>query len=128
MDKDEIIKFCVSEAEESQKVAQHLFAKKDYSYALFFGHLAIEKLLKSIYVKVIDENIPRTHNLPRIAKAARLIIPEDKLNDLVRITAFNLEARYPDYKRQFRKKCSRQFTQEELARIDEVFKWLKSIK
>ncbi len=75
MDKDEIVKFWVSEAEKSQKVAQHLFAKKDYSYALFFGHLAIEKLLKSIHAKVVDENVPRTHNLPRIAKAARLIIP-----------------------------------------------------
>ncbi|MEA2085314.1 MAG: AAA family ATPase [Thermodesulfobacteriota bacterium] len=27
------------------------FDKKDYSYALFFGHLAVEKLIKALYVK-----------------------------------------------------------------------------
>lgn len=109
-------------------MAQHLFEKQDYSYALFFGHLAVEKLLKSIYVKRRDENVPRSHNLPRIAKAADLTIPEDILSDLIRITAFNLEARYPDYKKKFRNKCTKHFTTQELDKIYEVFKWLKSIR
>ena len=47
MDKKDIINYWDSEAKESLQVAQHLFDKKDYSYALFFGHLAIEKLLKN---------------------------------------------------------------------------------
>ena len=72
-----------SEAKEALQIAQHLFDKKDYSYALFFGHLAIEKLLKSIYVNRKDEDVPRTHNLPRIAKAANLTIPEETLADLI---------------------------------------------
>lgn len=128
MDKKDIIDYWDSEAKESLQVAQHLFDKKDYSYALFFGHLAIEKLLKSIYVKRRDDNVPRSHNLPRIAKAANLTIPEYILSDLIRITAFNLEARYPDYKKKFRKKCTKHFTTQELDRIHEVFKWLKSIR
>jgi HEPN domain-containing protein len=94
----------------------------------FFGHLAVEKLLKSIYVKRRDEDVPRSHNLPRIAKAADLTIPENILSDLVRITAFNLEARYPDYKKKFRNKCTKHFTTQELDKIYEVFKWLKSIR
>ena len=113
---------------ESLQVAQHLFEKKDYSYALFFGHLAIEKLLKSIYVNRKDMDVPRTHNLARIAKAANLKIPEDILSALIRITAFNLEARYPDYKKKFRTKCTKHFTTQELNKIHQVFKWLKSIK
>jgi HEPN domain-containing protein len=128
MDKKDIINYWDSEAKESLQVAQHLFDKKDYSYALFFGHLAIEKLLKSIYVSRKDVDVPRTHNLARIAKAANLTIPEDILSDLVRITAFNLEARYPDYKRKFRTKCTIHFTTQELNKIHKVFKWLKSIK
>jgi len=128
MDKKDIIDFWDSEAKESLQVAKHLFDKKDYSYALFFGHLAIEKLLKSIYVKRKDDNVPRSHNLPRIAKAANLTIPDDILVDLIRITAFNLEARYPDYKKKFRNKCTKAFTSQELDKIDEVFKWLKSTK
>ena len=57
MDKKEIIEYWDTEAKESLQVAKHLFEKKDYSYALFFGHLAIEKLLKSIYVRNIDDNV-----------------------------------------------------------------------
>lgn len=41
MDKEEIVEFWVSEAEESRKVAKHLFAEKDYSYALFWGILQL---------------------------------------------------------------------------------------
>jgi HEPN domain-containing protein len=128
MDKKEIIEYWDTEAKESLQVAKHLFEKKDYSYALFFGHLAIEKLLKSIYVRNIDDNVPRTHNLPRIAKAANLVIPEDILVDLLRITAFNLETRYPDYKKQFRNKCTKQFTAQELDKIHEIYTWLQSTK
>jgi HEPN domain-containing protein len=126
MNKDELVKYWIAEAEESLSVAGHLFEKKDYSYALFFGHLAVEKILKAIYVEKKDENVPRSHNLPRIAKAAGLTVPEDKLADLIRITAFNIEARYPDYKRNFRKKCTFSFTEWELKKIRETFTWLKS--
>lgn len=127
MDREGIIEYWISEAKESQRVARHLFEKKDYSYALFFGHLAVEKLIKAIYVKERDENVPRSHNLPRLAKAANLPVPEEILADLIRITAFNLEARYPDYKKQFRRKCNRSFTEIELDKIDEVFNWLQSM-
>ena len=126
MKKDELVEYWLTEAEESLTVADHLFQKKDYSYALFFGHFAVEKLLKAIYVKERDENVPRSHNLPRIAKAAGLTVPENILADLIRITTFNIEARYPDYKRRFRKKCSREFSEAELETIREVFRWLKS--
>ena len=126
MDRKDIIEYWISEAEESYKVAQHLFEKKDYSYSLFFGHLAVEKLIKAIYVQKIGEIVPRTHNLLRLAKEAKLSVPEEKHHDLIRITAFNLEARYPDYKKEFRKKCTNQFTKNELVKIGGVFKWLKS--
>ncbi|MGB3221678.1 MAG: HEPN domain-containing protein [Desulforhopalus sp.] len=89
MDKKEIIEYWDTEAKESLQVANHLFEKKDYSYALFFGHLAIEKLLKSIYVRNIDDNVPRTHNLPRIAKAANLALPEEVLVDLISALLLN---------------------------------------
>ena len=126
MNKKDIVDYWASEANESLQVAKHLFEKKDYSYSLFFGHLAIEKLLKSIYVKTKDENVPRTHHLIRLAKASNLNIPEDIAADLIRITAFNLEARYPDYKKSFRAKCTKHFTSQELDKIDGVFQWLKS--
>jgi hypothetical protein len=35
------------DAEEALQIADHLIEKSDFSYALFFGHIAIEKILKS---------------------------------------------------------------------------------
>jgi HEPN domain-containing protein len=126
VDQKEIIDFWASEAEESLGVAKHLFEKKDYSYALFFGHLSVEKIIKAVLVKNTNQQAPRSHNLLRLAKEAHIELDEDQKHTLIRITAFNLESRYPDYKKEFRKKCTRQFTATELQKIEEVFVWLKS--
>jgi len=126
MNQKKIIDFWASEAEESLHVAQHLFEKKDYSYALFFGHLAVEKIIKAVLVKNTDQQVPRSHNLLKLAKEAHIEITEEQKRTLIRITAFNLESRYPDYKKEFRKKCTLQFTAMELQKIKEVFTWLKS--
>lgn len=42
MNAKEVSDFWLEEAEEALRVAAHLFEKQDYSYALFFGHLAVE--------------------------------------------------------------------------------------
>jgi HEPN domain-containing protein len=121
-----IIDYWLTEADESMTVADHLFEKKDFSYSLFFGHLAVEKTIKAIFVKNGNTQVPRTHNLLRLAKAARIQITDEQQSSLIRITTFNLEARYPDYKKEFRKKCTQEFTRIELEKIREVVKWLKS--
>lgn len=62
MDKQKVRKYWEEEAEEALKVANHLLEKGDYSYALFFGHLAIEKILKALYVsrRASKRRIPTT--------------------------------------------------------------------
>ncbi|MBE2234962.1 MAG: hypothetical protein IAE85_15815 [Anaerolinea sp.] len=42
LDVAQVVAFWMTEAEEALEVADHLVAKADYSYALFFGHLAKE--------------------------------------------------------------------------------------
>jgi len=127
VDQKQIVDYWQAEADESLAVMTHLFEKKDYSYALFFGHLAVEKIIKALFVQTVSRDVPRSHNLLRLAKAAQIEIPEQQQHDLIRITAFNLEARYPDYKRNFRKKCTLEFSKIEVKKINEVFLWLKSM-
>jgi len=119
--------FWMEEADEALNVAGHLFDKEDFSYALFFGHLAIEKLLKAIYVARKKEQAPFIHNLDRLAEMSGISLTEEQQERLIRISRFNLEARYPDEKRTFRKICTKEFTSKELAEIEEVYKWLKSM-
>jgi HEPN domain-containing protein len=127
MDIQKVKDFWRDEAEEALRVAYHLFEKKDYSYSLFFGHLAVEKILKAVYVVVKEEHPPYIHNLIRLAEAVDIHMTEKQRDDLIRITSFNLEARYPDEQRSFRKKCTVDFTGSELERTGEVFQWLKSM-
>ena len=119
--------YWVNEAEEALTVAEHLFEKKDYSYALFFGHLATEKMLKALYVDKLKEHAPPTHNLQRLAREAGLLVDEEKNQRLLLITSFNIEARYPDIERSFRKKCTEEYTREQMQVIRETIQWLQEM-
>ena len=94
MNQKEIVNYWISEAEESLGVARHLFEKEDYSYSLFFGHLAIEKMIKAILAQRLEQQIPRSHNLLRLAQEADIDITDEQKHTLIRITTFNLESRY----------------------------------
>ncbi|HQH39559.1 MAG TPA: HEPN domain-containing protein [Anaerolineae bacterium] len=126
-DAEQIISYWLTEAQESLQVAEHLVEKRDYSYALFFGHLAVEKILKAIHAAKRQEHAPPIHNLLRLAKIAGLEPNEMQAEALLTITAFNIEARYPDLKRAFRQQCTPEYTQRQLASIKEIFVWLRSL-
>jgi hypothetical protein len=49
---------------------------------------------------------PSIHNLLRLAEKAELSLTDDIKKQLVTITAFNINARYDDYKMSFKKKCT----------------------
>lgn len=127
LDIAEIRSYWIKEAEEALSVAEHLFEKGDYSYALFFGHLAVEKILKALYVDHKREHAPPTHNLQRLAREADLTLDKEKRQTFLLITSFNIEARYPDIKRSFRRKCTQEFTLEQMQVIRETFQWLKKM-
>ena len=119
-------KHIVKSYDEALDVTDHLFEKKDYSYALFFGHLAVEKILKSLYVGNKREHAPPIHNLQRLANLTGISLDEDKTEKLILISSFNIEARYPDVKRSFREKCTKEFALEQICIIKEIYEWLKT--
>ena len=73
------------------------------------------------------EHAPYIHNLQRLAEMLDIKLTDDQTEKLITITRFNLESRYPDQKRSFRKKCTKEFTENELKKIKDIFKWLKSM-
>jgi HEPN domain-containing protein len=93
---------------------------------LFFGHLAVEKILKALFVTRKKHHAPPLHNLLRLARAADLEVDEETADKLITVTAFNIEARYPDFKRSFRQRCTPEYTAEQMATIKELMQWLKS--
>ncbi len=125
-DAKRVADYWLTEAREALSVAEHLVEKTDYSYALFFGHLAIEKLLKALYALRLKEHAPPIHNLLRLARTLDLKLDQVQTDALIRISAFNIEARYPDMKRDFRRICTPGYTAQQMAVIQEMFTWLQS--
>lgn len=119
-----LIDYWLKSAEEDLKVVDHLFEKGDYTWALFIGHLVLEKVLKGYYVKVVDKNAPYTHSLSLLAERTKLNLTEEQQKLLEKVTDFSIKARYPGIKFDFYKLCTRSYTEDYLERIKEFYQWM----
>ena len=126
MTREEIIKFWIKSSDKDFRTMANLFRTEDYSWALFLGHLVIEKLLKAYYVKTVDINHPFIHDLLKIAERTDLTLKKEQEDFLDLVTTFNLGARYSDYKMKFYKKCTKKFTEKNIMKIKEFRQWLKN--
>ncbi len=126
MKKEELIKYWVDSSDNDFSTMNNLFEKKDHHWSLFIGHLVIEKLLKAYYVQKFGGHPSRIHNLLRLAEKSDLALSEAQKDFLTTVTAFNLRARYDDYKMEFYKTCTREFTLEWINEIKGFRKWIKN--
>lgn len=125
MNKEELVKYWISSSDRDFQAMMHLLEKGDYTWSLFIGHLVIEKLMKAWYVENISNTPPFIHDLVRLAEKASLELEEDQKDVLDTISTFNLRARYDDYKMEFHKKCSHDFTEKWVGIIKEFREWMK---
>jgi HEPN domain-containing protein len=125
MDKESAIIYWVESAAGDEEAMDTLLGNGHYSWALFIGHLVIEKLLKAYYIKNKDLNFPHIHQLLRIAEEAGLTLSDEQKDFLLEITTFNIKARYADYKSRFHKKATREFTEAYIIKIREFREWLQ---
>jgi HEPN domain-containing protein len=103
-----------------------MLKSKKYPYALFMGHLSLEKLLKAFVVKHTKAHAPFSHSLPYLAEKSGVKIPEKILVKLREFMEFHFEARYPDANKAFYKKCTKAYTSGKLKEIKEVFIWVRA--
>lgn len=94
----QLVDYWLKTARADLNVMISLFKNKHYSYALYFGHLVLEKTLKGYYVKTIDKSAPYTPNLVYLAEKCNLELTDWQTELLETVTQFNIEARYPDIK------------------------------
>lgn len=90
------------------------------------GHLVIEKLLKATLVACQPEetSVPRSHDMLLLAEKGRIGMTQRQKDLLDLTTTFNVAARYPDYQQTFYRKCTRVYTAERIAEIEELRTWL----
>lgn len=123
-DINKTIKYWLESADYDLETGRSLIESGRYPYALFFGHLAIEKTLKAIVVKSTKTHAPFTHSLILLARHANMDIPEDILDKLAEYMEFHIESRYPDEKKNFYNKCTEKFARLKFSEMEETYRWL----
>jgi len=125
MTREELIQFWLDSSDDNYKSMINMFNSGEYMWSLFIGHLAIEKLLKAHYIKTGGTEVPRIHDLYKLAIMSNLDISDEQKDLLQYITLFNIETRYEDYKRDFYKKCTKEFAEKNIEKIKELRTWLQ---
>lgn len=121
---DSIILHWRESSEQNYATMQNLIKTKEYSWALFIGHLVVEKLIKALYVKKLHQHPLFKHDLLWLIRKMNVELPLEYVDWLDEITTFNLNARYDDYKQSFRKRCTPEFSKEWIDKIEILRQWL----
>jgi len=124
-DVEKTVSYWLEGAKYDMGVANAMFRSKKYPYALFMGHLSLEKLLKAFVVKHTKAHAPFSHSLPYLVEKSGFKVPEKILIKLREFMEFHFQGRYPDANKAFYKKCTRVYTSKKLKEIKEVFKWVR---
>ncbi len=121
---DKIVQHWIDASEKDFQTMQNLLRSGDYSWAMFLGHLVLEKLLKAHFVKNQKKHALFTHDLLRLATKAELIFNDEIEEWLDDISTFNINARYDNYKQDFYKLCTKDFAKLWSERIEIIRQWL----
>ena len=126
-DRERIVGHWIESSDKDFKTMIDLYNTQNNSWALFMGHLVIEKLLKSLYVKNKNEYPPLIHDLRRICEKANIEFDSNRKILLDSISIFNINARYDDYKQSFYLLCTDSFTTEWIEKIIDCRLWIKTM-
>ena len=105
-----------------------LFEGKKFVQALFFAHLATEKILKALWIKSNQENFPpKTHNLTYLYKNSKIELSEEQTDILQMMNVYQIEGRYPDYVSMLHQTTSKDKAQLIITNSKNIFKCLQEM-
>ncbi|HEO71199.1 MAG TPA: HEPN domain-containing protein [Candidatus Hydrogenedentes bacterium] len=123
MDIEKQVAYWRAGSEEDFEVARELVSSGRFRHGLFFGHLAVEKMLKAHVVVATQEVPPRIHNLSLLAEKAGLQVSEEQAKVLEEFNMYQLEGRYGG---QDLPPIDEHTAQRDMRRAAEVLEWLKA--
>ena len=127
INKQKLIDYWLKSSDDDFDTMIAMFQSKRNNWALFVGHLLIEKLLKAYFVKTNNNYPPQIHNLLRLAEKCEVNLTEEQTIFFVTVTAFNINARYDDYKMSFQQMCTPEFTTIWIDKIIINRQWIKKL-
>ncbi len=113
------------QSEYDTNTAEAMLKSERYFYAVFMCHLSIEKCLKGIYTKILNELPPKTYNLIYLLEKIALYPPESIYQFIYSINAESVATRYPEDLKQVLKDYTKNKAFENITNTKKVLEWLK---
>lgn len=85
LDIEKIKNHWIKTSNDDFKVMNKLFKSETYNWALFVGHISVEKILKALYVRLHGRHAPTIHNLYRLAELCELELTDEYSIGLTRL-------------------------------------------
>ncbi len=114
-------------AEKNRQDAKSMIASGHRDWGLFVWHLALEKLIKALFVQK-EQEVPLIHSLGKLVEKLNIDVTDLQFEYLDEITTFNLEARYDSEKFAFYKKATPNYTEKWNKICEELYLWLLHYK
>ena len=124
MSNKDLVKYWFDSSLQDWETVNALMKTKRYMHALFFCHLSVEKYLKGVIAKR-NEVVPITHDLLFLARKAKIELTEEQAKLIAEVSAFNLRARYDNYKNSFYKQATASYAKKYVGKVAELIIWLK---
>ena len=125
---EKTIQYWIDISEYDLQVAKTLLDKGHYLYVGFMCHQAVEKMLKSMYVKQTSTMPPYIHKLDKLVERVGLkMAMSQERNDFIdELTPLNIQARYPAYREAIYSLINKEKAAQIIEKTEELLQWLKA--
>lgn len=106
---------------EEWEVANELLALGRTRHALFWAHLALEKMLKAHVLQQSKQEPPKIHNLLILAQNSGVTFSKEQRKLLARVDQYQIQGRYGTSPRKY----STSHAKAEMAQAGELIQWLR---
>ena len=96
MDNAKKITEWMKQADYDVETAKAMLDAGRYVYCVFMAHLAVEKALKSIYIKHLKVHAPKTHSLVHLSQTAKISFTQDLKEFIENLDEISIPTRYPE--------------------------------
>ena len=115
------------QADYDLETADFMFKGGRYFYAVFMCHLSIEKALKGLYHKKLDEIPPKTHNLVYLMNKVGFKPPEEIGRFLVKLNQASIVTRYPEDLAVLQREYTQTIVKEILSKTRGALEWIRTV-
>jgi HEPN domain-containing protein len=106
--------------------ADAMFNSGRYFYAVFMCHLSIEKALKGLYSRILNEVPPKTHNLLYLLDKINRRPGQELERFITKLNTASVATRYPDDLAKIQAAYNVEITTEMIRQSKDVLQWIKA--